>query len=136
MLACDLDRFKAVNDSHGYPAGDTLLGVIAERLRGVVRADDTLARLGSDEFAILLADLDTWRSAARVSDRLIAAVDLPVDVGPATVRVGVSIGIAVGGGHEEAEALFKNADTALYRAKAEGRNVCRFFDAPQAAAAA
>ncbi|MFC6046576.1 diguanylate cyclase domain-containing protein, partial [Methylobacterium hispanicum] len=118
------------------PAGDTLLGVIAERLRGVVRAGDTVARLGGDEFAILLVDLDTWQSAARVAERLIAAVDLPVDVGPATVRVGVSIGIAVGGGHEEAEALFKNADTALYRAKAEGRNVCRFFDAPQAAAAA
>ncbi|GJD86932.1 putative signaling protein [Methylobacterium hispanicum] len=136
VLACDLDRFKAVNDAHGHPAGDTLLGVIAERLRGVVRAGDTVARLGGDEFAILLVDLDTWQSAARVAERLIAAVDLPVDVGPATVRVGVSIGIAVGGGHEEAEALFKNADTALYRAKAEGRNVCRFFDAPQAAAAA
>ena len=136
VLACDLDRCKAVNDTHGHPAGDTLLGVIAGHLRSVLRTDDTVARLGGDEFAIQLADLDTWRSAALVAERLIAAVGLPVDVGPATVRVGVSIGIAVGGGHEEAEALFKNADTALYRAKAEGRNVCRFFDAPQAAAAA
>ena len=136
VLACDLDRFKAVNDTYGHPAGDELLGVIAGRLRGVLRADDTVARLGGDEFAILLGDLDTGQSAALVAERLIASVARPIDIGPATVRVGISIGITVGGGQEEAEALFRNADTALYRAKAEGRNVCRFFDASQAAAAA
>lgn len=135
VLACDLDRFKAVNDTYGHPAGDALLGVIAGRLRAVVRAHDTVARIGGDEFAILLSPLDTRQSAGFVAERLIAAVEVPVNLAAAPVGVGISIGIAVGGGDEDADSLVRDADRALYRAKAEGRSTYRFVEVRSAAAA-
>ena len=126
VLACDLDRFKAVNDTYGHPAGDALLKVIADRLRGVVRASDTIARLGGDEFAIILCQIDGPQSAELVARRLIEAVERPVDLGSFVASVGISIGIATTPEEGDADDLFKKADIALYRAKAEGRNTFRY----------
>ncbi|WP_243953200.1 EAL domain-containing protein [Methylobacterium sp. J-067] len=128
VLACDLDRFKAVNDSFGHPAGDVLLRVVAERMQAVLRPYDTVARLGGDEFAILLTDLDEPGAAARLAEDLIAAVGVPVDLDGQTVEVGVSIGLAVASGEiANADELFKRADIALYEAKAAGRSTYRVF---------
>ena len=127
VLACDLDRFKAVNDTYGHPAGDALLKVIADRLRSVVRATDTIARLGGDEFAIILCQIDGPQSAELVAQRLIEAVERPVDLGSFVAGVGISIGIATAPDERDADDLFKKADIALYRAKAEGRNTFRYY---------
>jgi len=127
VLACDLDRFKAVNDTYGHPAGDALLKVIADRLRGVVRSADTIARLGGDEFAIILDRIDDPRCIDGIAQRLIEAVERPVPLGGVVAGVGISIGIAAADGETDADELFKKADIALYRAKAEGRNTFRYY---------
>lgn len=128
VLACDLDRFKAVNDSLGHSAGDALLQVVAERMRSVLRPDDTIARLGGDEFAIVLAYLDEPSSAACMAQHLITTVGEPVDLDGRLVEVGISIGYTVSLGRDGcADELFKRADMALYEAKAAGRNTaCEF----------
>nr|WP_279292703.1 EAL domain-containing protein [Methylobacterium goesingense] len=135
VLACDLDRFKAVNDTLGHPAGDALLRVVADRLRGVVRDGDTVARLGGDEFAIILADLDDPQEAGLAARRVIEAMEQPVDLGGHRVGIGVSVGIGIGAQDgADADTLFRNADIALYRAKAAGRNTYRFYEAAMDAA--
>ncbi|MCJ2036052.1 EAL domain-containing protein, partial [Methylobacterium sp. J-068] len=130
VLACDLDRFKAVNDSLGHPAGDALLRVVTERLLGVVREGDTVARLGGDEFAVILAGLDDPGDASRAARRIIEALEQPVDLDGHRVGIGVSVGIGIGSRDgRDADTLFRNADLALYRAKADGRNTYRFYEA-------
>ncbi|WP_280791127.1 EAL domain-containing protein [Methylobacterium sp. 77] len=129
VLACDLDRFKSVNDSMGHPAGDSLLRKVAERLQAAIREGDTVARLGGDEFAIVLRGLDRPQNASTTAQHVIDAVKLPFDLDGRTVSVGISIGIAVGpqdGG--DPEQLLKNADIALYRAKAAGRSTYRYYE--------
>ncbi|GJE09473.1 bifunctional diguanylate cyclase/phosphodiesterase [Methylobacterium longum] len=129
VMACDLDRFKAVNDTLGHPAGDALLRVIADRLRSVIRDGDTVARLGGDEFAIIVGRLDEPESVSLVAQRVIDAVGQPVDLDGHTANVGVSVGIALGTrASADVESVFKHADTALYRAKAAGRNVYSFHE--------
>ncbi|MGA0532437.1 EAL domain-containing protein [Hansschlegelia sp. KR7-227] len=127
MLACDLDRFKSVNDTRGHLAGDAVLRAVAERLKSVLRAGDTVARLGGDEFAVILARIDRPEEAARIAARLIDLVGQPIDVDGQLTGVGISVGVALGQG-DPAEQIFKNADMALYRAKAAGRNTYRFFE--------
>ena len=137
VLACDLDRFKAVNDTHGHPAGDALLCAVAKRLRTVLREGDTVARLGGDEFAILLGQIDGPQSAGAIARRVIEAVNQPVDLDGSVACVGVSLGIAIGpqdGG--DADTLFRNADIALYRAKAGERNTYSFYEPGMDAAVA
>jgi diguanylate cyclase (GGDEF)-like protein len=129
VLACDLDRFKAVNDSLGHPAGDALLRIVAERMRAVLRPYDTIARLGGDEFAIVLTYLDDAREAGCLAERLIAAVSEPIDLDGQSVEVGVSIGLTVAAEPDcDPDELFKRADIALYEAKAAGRNTHREFE--------
>lgn len=129
VLACDLDRFKAVNDSLGHPAGDALLCVVAERMRTVLRPYDTLARFGGDEFAIVLAYLDAASDAGDIAERLIAAVSDPINLDGQSVEVGVSIGVAIAmSSDRDPDQLFKHADIALYEAKAAGRNTHREFE--------
>ena len=139
VLACDLDRFKAVNDTLGHPAGDALLCSIADRLRAVVRESDTVARLGGDEFALILNHSDGPQNAGLVAQRVIEAVGQPVELDGHLIQVGVSIGIALGPQDHagplgpdpagaDADILFKNADIALYRAKASGRNTYSFYE--------
>jgi diguanylate cyclase (GGDEF)-like protein len=118
VLFIDLDRFKAVNDSLGHRAGDDLLGLVAGRIRGCLRPTDTAARIGGDEFAVLLSDCAA-EQAVPVAQRLIDAIKVPFAVAGQEVFIGASIGIAAGPGAAPGEIL-GNADVAMYRAKTEG----------------
>ncbi|WP_238298498.1 putative bifunctional diguanylate cyclase/phosphodiesterase, partial [Methylobacterium soli] len=136
MLCLDLDRFKAVNDTLGHPAGDVLLQTVAERLRQVVRETDLVARIGGDEFVILLADPGpvAERSARAIAERITEAVGRPLRLDGHTAQIGVSIGIASGPQDgKDAGTLFGHADIALYRAKAAGRNTHCFYEAGMSA---
>jgi diguanylate cyclase (GGDEF)-like protein len=133
VLALDLDRFKETNDTLGHAAGDELLRQVAQRLAAGVRESDTVARLGGDEFAIIQRSATQPRDAESLARRLIAAVAEPYDLFGNRVTIGVSIGIALGPAVAPEE-LLRDADTALYRAKAEGRNTFRFFEAAMNAA--
>jgi diguanylate cyclase (GGDEF)-like protein/PAS domain S-box-containing protein len=128
VLYLDLDRFKVVNDTLGHPVGDALLQEVARRIREAVRSEDTVARLGGDEFAILQVGLEQPYGASALAQRLVEIVSQPYAIDGHHVTVGTSIGIALAPSHGlEADQLAKGADFALYRAKAEGRNVHRFF---------
>ena len=122
VLFLDLDEFKEVNDTLGHRAGDELLRSLAPRLSGAVRATDTVARLGGDEFAVLCEDLTSEGEADELADRLLAAISRPVEALGAEMRVTGSIGIALShAGDTDPDALVRDADTALYRAKEQGR---------------
>ena len=128
LLLLDLDRFKDVNDTLGHDAGDALLREVARRLLGRVREGDTVARLGGDEFALVLSPPASPRAAAELAARVGAALAEPVEHAGIPVHTGVSVGVTLfPDDGEEPERLLKNADVALYRAKAEGRGTCRFF---------
>ncbi|MCJ2101180.1 EAL domain-containing protein [Methylobacterium sp. E-046] len=137
VMSLDLDKFKLVNDTLGHPAGDALLREVAERLRSALRVEDTVARLGGDEFAVLLAGADEPVSVGLLAEHLIAAVRAPFPFGDQRMEVGLSVGTALAPIHGlDGEALFKRADLALYRAKAEGRNTHRVYEAAMDEAAA
>ena len=122
VLFLDLDDFKTVNDTMGHAGGDELLAAVARRLRASLRTADTAARLGGDEFAILLEDVGHVRSAVRVAERIMKALDQPLKIGDKRVSVHASIGIAVSvTGQEQADDLLRNADLAMYVAKAHGK---------------
>jgi len=133
VLFLDVDRFKAINDTHGHAAGDAVLVEFAKRLRGAVRASDTVARLGGDEFAILLPKLDGVAPAERIAADILAAIAVPFAIGALYVRVGTSIGVALSTRHDSPEALVGRADRKLYHAKAAGRG--RFSSASERRAA-
>ena len=130
LFILDLDLFKTVNDTLGHPVGDELLKVVADRLLSCIGETDTVARLGGDEFAILATvDGDQRETAIATANKLLAAVAAPYDLDGHHLNIGTSIGIALAPEHGTAvDQLVKNADLALYRAKAEGRNAYRFFD--------
>ncbi|WP_051798409.1 putative bifunctional diguanylate cyclase/phosphodiesterase [Catenuloplanes japonicus] len=131
LMLIDLDDFKLVNDGLGHTAGDQLLRVIAQRLSAQLRPADTLARLGGDEFAVLIEDL-TELEAAELADRLVRAVREPVTLGIRDVICTASIGISVikAGVHDlgEADELLRDADLAMYAAKAAGRDGYAVYD--------
>ena len=128
VLFLDLDNFKTTNDSMGHAAGDQLLLGVAQRLRAALRASDTAARLGGDEFAVLLEDVGHVRGAIRAAERIIKALDHPFKVMDKSVVVGASIGVAVStAGQEEADELLRNADLAMYVAKAHGKGRYELF---------
>jgi diguanylate cyclase (GGDEF)-like protein len=125
----DLDQFKAVNDTFGHPAGDKLLKIVADRLRGLVRETDTIARMGGDEFVIVQASIADPGDATSLAQRIIHLLGEPFDIDGQQVLIGVSVGIAVGPGDGlTADKLLRNADLALYRAKGDGRSTFRFFE--------
>jgi len=129
LLALDLDRFKAVNDSLGHEAGDELLKQVSARLRALLRDTDTLARLGGDEFVVLQDAIKTVGDAETLSQRIIAKVSEPYRVAGADVRIGVSIGVAVArDAAQDGLDLPARADFALYQAKEAGRNTFRLYD--------
>ncbi|MDQ6618434.1 MAG: EAL domain-containing protein [Pseudomonadota bacterium] len=130
VLCIDLDRFKEVNDTLGHPAGDQLLVMAAERLRGCVRQGDTIARLGGDEFAVIARALGCVDDVAVAARRIVTALNRPFRVDGHEAMIGASIGIAVATEQGMApHTLLRNADVALYRAKNEGRRTFRFFEA-------
>jgi diguanylate cyclase (GGDEF)-like protein len=129
ILCLDLDHFKNVNDTLGHPAGDLLLQVVAQRLRGCVREGDTVARLSGDEFAILQPSPEQPQDARTLAERLVKVLGMPYDIDGHRVVISVSAGIALAplDGYD-ADDLLKKADVALYRAKFSGRSCSRFFE--------
>jgi diguanylate cyclase (GGDEF)-like protein len=129
VLFIDLDRFKLINDGRGHAAGDELLVAVAERLRHVVRSGDVVARFGGDEFVVVCEDQTADFEAALVAGRIIDALQEPVVVNGQEIFLSASIGIAMADGTGTPESLLRDADAAMYRAKANGRARCEFFDA-------
>jgi diguanylate cyclase (GGDEF)-like protein/PAS domain S-box-containing protein len=129
LLFLDLDHFKNINDSLGHSVGDALLVELAQRLNSVVREQDTVSRLGGDEFILVLPDTDA-DGAAHVAEKLLEAMVLPYQIEQEELTVTLSIGIAVSPRDgSDFDSLFRCADTAMYRAKKDGRNNFRFFAA-------
>jgi len=129
VLYLDLDRFKQVNDTRGHGAGDRLLIQVAARLRGGLREIDILARTGGDEFAIIQPVIEDISVPARLAEILLQEIARPFEIEGAECRIGMSIGIACYPGQAaSASELLRNADTALYRAKADGRGMFCVFD--------
>ncbi len=129
LLLLDLDRFKDINDTLGHPAGDLLLKEVAARLSACVREVDTVARIGGDEFSIVLMGVKDALDAQLLSQRLIETCRMPFDLAGNEVLVSVSIGVAlIPTDGSIPDKLMQNADIALYRAKEEGRNASRFFE--------
>ena len=129
VLFLDLDRFKVINDSLGHAAGDELLAVFARTLKGWLRPSDLVARLGGDEFTVLLDGMDTIEDATRVAERIEAGLRASLRLGEREVFASVSIGIALStSGYERPEDVLRDADLALYRAKAAGRGRYAIFD--------
>ncbi|HUP64850.1 MAG TPA: EAL domain-containing protein [Thermoanaerobaculia bacterium] len=123
VMFLDLDHFKFINDTLGHSVGDMLLRAVARRLTDSLRGEDTVARIGGDEFTILLGDLGSPEDASTVAQKILEAVARPVRVEGHELFVTTSIGIAIyPGDGREAETLLKNADSAMYRAKELGRN--------------
>jgi diguanylate cyclase (GGDEF)-like protein/PAS domain S-box-containing protein len=123
VLFLDLDQFKLVNDTLGHAAGDRLLRAVAERLRQSVRKSDTVARVGGDEFNLLLPDVGRGNQAARMAEKILATVARPMEVDGHRLYLTTSIGISLfPADGDDAEALLTSADIAMYRAKEQGRN--------------
>jgi diguanylate cyclase (GGDEF)-like protein/PAS domain S-box-containing protein len=130
LLVIDLDRFKLVNESYSHGAGDTLLRMVADRMRGAVREGDTVARLGADAFAVLATDLARPDDVAAVARKIREAMRAPFWLEARDLHVTVSIGASVyPRDGEEFDILLRNADAAMHRVKAEGRNGFQFYAA-------
>lgn len=133
VLFIDLDRFKYVNDSLGHPVGDALLRIVAERFATALREEDTLSRIGGDEFVVILEELGGADDAARVARKLLDALETPSRVDGHDLFIGASIGISLfPTDGDSIDTLVRCADSAMYRAKEVGRNTFQFFTPEQA----
>ena len=126
LALLDVDRFKAINDTHGHPVGDEVLRVVADELRKVTRGGDLLGRFGGEEFAIIMpeTDIDQAQLACERLRRAVAGRTLHYPNGTSG-RVTISSGVALLAGAEGCDHLVSRADKALYEAKAGGRNLVR-----------
>ena len=122
VLFCDVDLFKAINDVHGHAAGDAALAVLAERITSVIRTDDLAARMGGDEFLLLLVGVHGLDDAVAVAEKVRAAAARPIPYEDAWLRTSMSIGVALAGPGEPIDAIMARADAAMYEAKRGGRN--------------
>jgi len=125
VLFIDLDDFKVVNDSLGHGAGDKLLVELAARLRDAMRPSDTIARFGGDEFVVLVNGIVDTIPLAEIVNRLRDSIIAPFHLAGTIVRIGVSIGSAIGEHHRDADEILLNADAAMYRVKAGPNQVSR-----------
>ena len=128
VMLMDVDNFKLVNDTLGHAAGDELLVAIAPRLAASIRESDTVARLGGDEFAIVLEDFADERFAITAADRIVAAFEQPLRTAHGDERVSASLGIVVAEPGDDADTLLRNADTAMYAAKANAKGGFELYD--------
>ena len=136
VLMLDLDRFKIINNSLGHETGDKLLKAAAERLIGIVRAGDTVARFGGDEFAVLLTDLRNADDVGNITEKIITALSQPLTLDARELFVTVSIGVSIyPNDGEDALTLLRNADAALYRAKDLGKNTYQLYSPGMSAGA-
>ena len=130
LMFVDLDGFKAVNDTYGHDVGDEVLREVAKRFCSCVRAIDTVARIGGDEFLIVITELQSWKSAAGIAEKVIQSVSQPIMINGLRTSVGASIGIAMfPGDSDDADRLIKLADKAMYRMKKSGKNSYTFATA-------
>ncbi len=128
LMFIDLDRFKSINDTLGHAAGDQLLCEAADRLRQCARASDTIARLGGDEFVVLLEGLDQSADVTPVASHILRAFAAPLELAGRRLDISASIGVVVyPDDGTDVDTLMRNADTAMYQAKAQGRNNFQFF---------
>lgn len=130
VLFLDLDRFKIVNDTMGHMVGDELLVAVARRLEGALRAEDTVARIGGDEFAIIIDSIRDAGDGTRVAERIIHELGMPFSIQGKDVHTGTSVGVALSyaGSNDTADSLLRDADAAMYRAKTSGRGRYEVFD--------
>lgn len=128
VMLLDLDQFKRVNDSLGHHIGDQYLKEAATRLKQCVRAQDTVARIGGDEFTILLSDVDGFKAATTVAKKILSTFSAPINNNNHSIKLSTSIGISLAPRDSmDSNTLIKNADVALYKAKDSGRNNYQFF---------
>jgi diguanylate cyclase (GGDEF)-like protein/PAS domain S-box-containing protein len=133
LMMLDLDNFKGINDTLGHNRGDALLLEVGGRLTGLLRKSDTVARLGGDEFMILLPETADEKDGGRIAEKILEVIQLPYELDEHTVRVTVSIGLALyPKDGETPELLMKNADAAMYQAKEKGRNRFQYYAASPA----
>ena len=131
----DLDKFKQINDYFGHSAGDQVLRTTAKRIRATIRKTDSVARMGGDEFIVLLNDLDHAEQAEQIAAKIVAALSEPIDVGKFQVPISVSIGVCTLEDEAvDAEVLLRRVDAAMYRAKARGRGCFQVFTSDLVAA--
>ncbi|MEI7864952.1 MAG: GGDEF domain-containing protein, partial [Chthoniobacterales bacterium] len=123
VLFCDLDRFKTINDNYGHAAGDEVLRVMADRIRGCLRSsDDLAARMGGDELLVVLHGVQDLASASHVAEKLCRSAAEPVPIPGGSVRTTMSIGVTLARPSERTDDLVARADMAMYQAKQTGRN--------------
>lgn|GEM_PF-1891259 len=132
VMFLDLDRFKVINDSLGHDVGDMLLEAVADKLRTCIEKQDLLARMGGDEFTVLLTDVRDLAQVKQTAERIMEVFRQPFALGTHALHVSTSIGIAIcPRDGEDAESLMKNADYAMYRAKEQGKNRYQFYSADE-----
>ncbi|MHB1402588.1 MAG: EAL domain-containing protein [Thiobacillus sp.] len=130
VIFLDMDRFKTINDTLGHAVGDKLLIMVAQRLRESVRESDIVARLGGDEFVVVLTEVEDATAVARLADKILHVLAQPYLIGKNELHTAASVGLALyPDDGEDGETLMKNADTAMYHAKSQGRNNIQFFTA-------
>ena len=128
LMYFDLDRFKPINDTLGHDIGDLLLKEVAKRVQDCLRESDTAARMGGDEFVVLLPAIEAEQDAMVVAEKIRHTLNRPFELVGHSLHISSSIGVAVYPEHgSDEETLLKNADTAMYHAKESGRNMVRFF---------
>ncbi|MBC3888613.1 diguanylate cyclase [Acetobacterium paludosum] len=133
VISLDVDHLKDINDGFGHDAGDKVLVTISDRISAILRKTDTFARFGGDEFMILLTEIDTSTVVAQMTDKILAAVAAPVDLGKDQIQVTASIGIVLyPDDGSEIQVLIKKSDQVMYQVKNNGRNNAQFYQAPVA----